>query len=190
MSLSNAAGEGGAAVLFCSFCTSQQGRARHRVIPAGSFRWPRQDTLWISPLQATPSTSAPGCTNSLACVSYPRAHPPPHPTAQSETWPPVPGLMWGWEQSGLSLIYDVRGKKTVQGGLQGLPSIPSSTSCLPPLAERMGLPLDGSRWRVHVCEKGREGVSQLSHSVRISGWSKPLKNFKNLLNFYIFFFHN
>lgn len=94
--------------------------------------------------------------------------PPSHPTAQSETWPPVPGLMWGWEQSGLSLIYDVREKKTVQGGLPGLPSIPSSTSCLPPLAARMGLSLDGSRWRVHMCEKGREGVSQLSHSVRIS----------------------
>lgn len=116
--------------------------------------------------------------------------PPSHPTVQSETWPPVPGLMWGCEQSGLSLIYDVRRKKTVQGGLQGLLSIPSPTSGLPPLAAKMGLALDGL-WRfVHTCEKGQEGVCQLNCSVRISAWSNPLKNFKTLLNFFIFFFHN
>lgn len=78
---------------------------------------------------ASPTLHACPWLNTQPCMCFLSASTPPT-TAHLETWPPIPGLTWGCEQSGLSLIYDVRGKMTVQSGLlQGLPSIPFPTSC-------------------------------------------------------------
>lgn len=89
--------------------TSWQGLASPLVIPEGSSPWSHRAHLGRPTASCTHHSCCRLHRQPCTCFLSPGT---PSTPEHSATWPPVPGMMCGHRQSGLSLKYDVRGKKT------------------------------------------------------------------------------